>query len=1607
MKINAILYKEMSDAAESIQLETGKSIKEQMPDIDFSHRIILSNGKQITPSHKVNEKDHIIIRSTPSGATAALIAIIVVAVAVAVVVGVMLYNKKKAAAKKTQERSRSDEKDEVQNRPFLKGATNAVATSKTQPYFIGENLFTPYVMNSGGNAYKGFSTISGTDGADQFYNVVLEAGFNKQVFRKIFCDDVVLKTFSENTPQEGVYSFDQTSVFYDAESVIEIAQDGAPFTTDILNYKIVEQQSNNQLPKSDDDHYKPLTFTLEKHSMAANIEICFNGLIAYTDEGDKRDRTVVVVPYYSLDNGATWTGFAFNQNGTPNNSFTRRTLNQIRFVAHIDFSWAAVKDLQQPILVKVECNTPKFDGSAYDDCYCEWVQSYVYDADKSTSGFVAEKVIDTHEALLSSLIGLRIKSTADNEDKLTKVNFISSGIARVYNAQTQQWSANKVPTRNPAAWLIEVMTSPSHKPSQTADEEIDFDSFAELYQYCETQEYFVDMVLTDGQTKQSLLSDICGVCDAMLYQNIFGKIAVAIDTYKPNAVALFNSQNIINIEYNKEFARETDGIKATYINREADFVEDTYLVMQDGKTRTNDSILREMPLKGITTHKHVVKNIRRLMASAELRPSQITIEVGKEGVYFTPLSKVLIQNNELKIGLGHAEIKAVIVQGANIIGLELYEPIEYDSQDVNGFGVVINAVGADYCTPLAYAYTAQTDGRVKEILFTRPIPRDSERVPHAGDVLSYGYLNNGAFDTITSQYLIYGVEPTSKGYKMTCVNYNEAIYNPGTIPAYTPNLTQPRTAPQKLPERSDTTELLNDFASALISGTQNVGNPDTVTGIVAKATRDTIEMSCDSFALGLKNSIDKVFFQIQKEADGEWVDCEGSGLTATYTFNRQTDGYPEAEDLANWRVRAKARNIYGKESTQYGYATISTHSYGTWLLTQPSVLTRVSDRTITLICSPQPRGDNKQIYGTIRYKVQVKRPDIDTEWFKPNTSGNPYPVQGISNELNYKERNNHGAADSDEVYSQTMPLKGQPDNMFDTAYSFRVYCYSEASISEAVEITATALCTSIRDIVKANETVKQSYISQLSALSANVGTIFQGAFGRNLNYWDLSTFIDDFNNQHYEGAFRVGGENQYLQVEPIVENGVITDYNIKFVVGSFELSATASNINGELIVQTNNNSLDRTLITPRGTFFQHRDTTAGAWYSVAYSHTNGHMSSQFFSEKNVYFTNQNMSERRLAGFDIGAAMPSANSKVFHFDENYLDQHGDNGLVITDAEDGDHLLVGADDSSADLDCTPAILAVAPYATIGRALYGQYMLQFAAGVATSYTVDFWLQYIFAENQRLFNIGTPNEQVRLVQANTECYFFELEDDVCPMFEEMRMSRLFYQIAFSYTCAMFEAGEDECAMFDSESLMFDNRQPDEPYHADWIYYRRVETEEGEIFEVFNITEGQYFDYIGNIWIRTCEYNEPRGSYEEIQHVLNGTVRDVVSFEEAGIDFIPNTWLHVGIIADSEKVCVCLNNQSFCFNRAEFTGQLTVTLNESKNSYMLDELLVDTTAAEDKAVFFDNTTKRIPFGSLDYSQNWFVLTAKDPEKLKTNIFDSSVFTDAVDSVLRSHGLIN
>ena len=300
------------------------------------------------------------------------------------------------------------------------------------------------------------------------------------------------------------------------------------------------------------------------------------------------------------------------------------------------------------------------------------------------------------------------------------------------------------------------------------------------------------------------------------------------------------------------------------------------------------------------------------------------------------------------------------------------------------------------------------------------------------------------------------------------------------------------------------------------------------------------------------------------------------------------------------------------------------------------------------------------------------------------------------------------------------------------------------------------MCTNIQDIVYANESVKEQYIQKLSAICANIGVITQGTFGGSQNnYWALSDI--DANNsptgtQLRSGAFRVGGNNKYLEVIPIVNSqGVIVDYEFTLNVGAFEISTERTSLNSELIIYNPKISkVDRTRITTEGTFYEHRDNENGVWYVVAKQETGGTLSKSVYSTESFLLSNSSITKRRLNGYDIGKPYLSENSRVYHFDEDTNDQAGncDYELILNPAHSQYYPTLKGKSDNNEINFTPAILAVAPYSEVGRSLYGVFGLKFNMNLINNcFTVDFWIKYYYSEGQLLFDIGTEQDRIQII--------------------------------------------------------------------------------------------------------------------------------------------------------------------------------------------------------------------------------------------------------------------
>lgn len=1555
------LYKGLSNKPRVIEVPASLAIKDALPNEDTGRAAIFVNNKAADENYILKEGDNVIIRLAPAGVTVALVAIAVVAVAAAIAVGVMAYKAKKAAEAAAEELEKLKEQtnSDIDNRPFLRGASNTAATSATQPFVCGRRLFTPYTLSDA------FYELSGTDGEDQFANIILEGGFNKQIIDTVGVDDITILTLEGDEPQEGSFATNANTVF--AGGTVEIAQDGELLTAiPALNYKVVSTTANEEVPRASDissGDAEDYVFTLDAHAMDVTICISFaSGLYAYNDDGDKISTSVEITPQYSLDGGSTWTSFTFynSYTGEDTNTFSRSTsTRELRYAAYKAFSLSDYQALynngQEAIYCRVRSGGAS-DSQICNTCHVLYYQSACFDPNTSSSpagvlddggaaGLVKCLVLNDKERALSTLIGVRLKATASNEDKLSKIFVITSGVARTWDGA--RWSGEKTATRNPAAWALEILASDTHPLSKYSDDEIDLESFGDFYEFCEENGFYFDYVISQKTKKETVLGYIMDSCSASLYTDIYGRKAIAIDREQENALAVYNPQNIISIENTREFARRTDCVRVTFVNSENDlFEEDTYTVMREvgGEPLEleADSVITDITMSGVTTYEHVVKYARRLMAIETLRPKTTTIEVGNEGVFYTPYSKILLQDDSLKIGTGSAVVAGVSWQ--DNVARTLYLKGSVTVEEGKSYGVIIQCFTDGGARPLSLRVSGDV-GEVSELNILTVLDSAAEAVPEGGETLSFGELDeDGEFTKITTPYVITGISRRDGGFSLELANYDEAIYDAGTIPDYSPNITQrPPSSSAEIPADFISRDAMYDAITGVVGGlndgsTGRVGEPDPPANVSAVAGEERIALYCAMGGVGLRNSLRLITYEITR-ADGRISEASFSGTEGYYAFDRGTDGYPEAEDLQGWRVRAKALNTYGKESDWSSSVAINTNYYGTWLVSPPDVHVAVSGRTITLAMSQPALASGRDRYGTFYNRLQIQKPSESGDWYKPAQSLDPY-----ADEANWQE--GEGYVVAQDIYTQTMPLTGQALREVEvegetvqqsapeaTLYRFKIEAFSEAGEAEAKEINATALATSIQDIVQGSVTHDKISTPSLSAITANMGVISSGGFtGSENNYWFLSTIqgmaaSTGFQNG-YEGAFRVGGDEEYMMVMPQVVNSVITGYKIFFKAGVFEVTSDYSTINGEIIVQASEGSLNRTRITPSGTYYEYRTSPASDdWTDSAYMNIDGVRSGSVTNPSApLVITNMDIEERRALGHDIGRAYLSGEARVWHFDTGFLDQNKEEGVEFSGGTQWvDFYLVNGDSyPDSTIDFTPALAAVAPYTEVAMAAYGTFRASVELKATNAFTCDFWIQYIWNEDQALFDVGNASDGARLVLSNGECYFNGYQE------------------------------ETDAAPFNAEIL-----------------------EAGDVI----------------VW------NEPAGPSEELIHYgQGGSVSESCSLDSLGVDLAKNEWLHVAVAFTEKEIACYLGGAEVYFARnATAAAPISVSINETAGTILLDELYLDTGAAESFADFKKGTELRIPWGALDYNKWWLVL---DASALVTNIFDTDAFRDAVKEII-------
>lgn len=444
-----------------------------------------------------------------------------------------------------------------------------------------------------------------------------------------------------------------------------------------------------------------------------------------------------------------------------------------------------------------------------------------------------------------------------------------------------------------------------------------------------------------------------------------------------------------------------------------------------------------------------------------------------------------------------------------------------------------------------------------------------------------------------------------------------------------------------------------------------------------------IEWTCGK-CLGTNKYVVKVYYNDEVSFTSNVLNEE----KYSFKFDREVDGYPEknvfdnTRNLNNYKVVVlnynESRTV--ENAVQSDETSLNLDDYGTWRIdtfTTNCVSVDVVDRTILLkLITPT---SSLEYYGTTSFKVSIKRigisaveggegyPEItpDENWYKPDLYSSP-----LNNELAYRTNEIDGYEITSGRYSQTMPLIGQSSNcIYNTIYSFKISAYNNVGYeTNSVEISVTALCTSIRDIVKANEDYKDLYVTKLSALNANVGMISKGGFGdfaNFTNFWALTKMLPEdtgLSEIVKEGAFRVGDDKEFIAVIPPnssfgegenkITNTSADNFMIKIKAGNISMTTNSSSSDSGTYIYDSVDSNKRLQVKSTGIEVQQRTDESSLWEVKA----------RFSADTDGNMTISNSDESDLTLPKKGIYVP--NCSVYHLERSILDTNGGNSANIT-------------------------------------------------------------------------------------------------------------------------------------------------------------------------------------------------------------------------------------------------------------------------------------------------------------------------------------------------------
>lgn len=404
-------------------------------------------------------------------------------------------------------------------------------------------------------------------------------------------------------------------------------------------------------------------------------------------------------------------------------------------------------------------------------------------------------------------VAMRVKGSAKTQGVLDAFNCEVSSLLQSYNGTS--WVEVK---SNAPADIVADLLCGTVNPRPIARSRLNGPAFKAWKDKTQAIGFSFNDEIGNGELIEDAIQDVAFAgrglyipCDAS------GLHSARFEEENPNIDDIVTPLNSRGFKLQKTWGDIPQAIKAQWISRANDYLQEETIVPRTGYTEANATTFESMTFRGVNNHPQVVKLARYHWACALLRPTTYEFEMTAEYRLLQVGSRIKFTNDMISYGLNEARVESLLLDGSgNLNGFTVSEPFEMVT--TKQYGVRVRYNDGTYI----YKEINAVNGSTQTIMFKTAIP-NGQPMPAVGDLCQQSYLNQEA-DLIVSA-IIPGPDLTAV---IQCLDYSPAVYSADTatpLPAYTPPISIPERSPAYVPPVPRIKGILSDENVMLQYGT--------------------------------------------------------------------------------------------------------------------------------------------------------------------------------------------------------------------------------------------------------------------------------------------------------------------------------------------------------------------------------------------------------------------------------------------------------------------------------------------------------------------------------------------------------------------------------------------------------------------------------------------------------------------------------------------------------------------------------------------------------------------------------------------------------------------